>query len=105
MRTQTTNTGDEIIIRSGDTIDHYLYFKNYSGTADRLKARITVWDQNRVAPAAIKGQIEATFYRGQEERRVPSDRCRGAGLFFVSVRLLTPGRTMTAEARSHLSSV
>ncbi len=66
---QTADMGDEIIIRSGDYIERYFYFKNYAGSADRLKARIAVWDQNRVAPAAIKGQIEATFYKGKKTPR------------------------------------
>jgi hypothetical protein len=66
MASPAANYGDEIIYRTGATITRWLYFKNYIGSADRLKARITVWDENRVAPAALKGQIEATFYKGKK---------------------------------------
>lgn len=59
------NLGDEIIYRSGGTVYHYLYFKIYDGSPDRLKARITVWNANQVAPAAVKTQVKATFYKGK----------------------------------------
>ena len=42
---------------------HYLYFKIYDGQS-ALKARVTVWNDSYIAPAAAKRMVNATFHKG-----------------------------------------
>ena len=66
MANPSSNLGDEIIGRVGNTIYHYLYFKNYLGTTDRLKVRITVFNDGLVAPAAAKRLVTAKAIKGRK---------------------------------------
>jgi len=66
MASSASNLGDEIIYRSGNTINHYLYFQNYGGSTDRLKVRITIFNDGLVAPAAAKRLVTAKVVKGRK---------------------------------------
>ena len=66
MASSADNLGGEIIRRSGNTIIHYLFFKNYNGATDRLKVRITIFNDGLVAPAAAKRLVTVKAIKGRK---------------------------------------
>jgi len=59
------SVGCEIVVRFDNIIQHWLYYKDHSGSADQLKARITVWNESVVGPAAVKKKLKSTFLKGK----------------------------------------
>ena len=61
--------GEEIFFRLNGEINHYFYFRNYSGNPGALRARVTVFNSGVIAPAAAKRQVDVQFGRGHRAPR------------------------------------
>jgi hypothetical protein len=41
-----------------------MWFKLHGGNSSAVKARLTVWNDDDIAPAAAKRMVNATFHKG-----------------------------------------
>lgn len=53
----------EWFVRDGANLAQFLLFKNAGTVASAVHLRATVWNAGYVSPAAVKRQIEVTFYK------------------------------------------
>ena len=58
--------GEEIFFRAGGQMHLMRYFGLYVGGPSAIKARVTVWNDDYIAPAAAKRMVNATFHKGSK---------------------------------------